>query len=191
MPFPPLFPSSYSYGFCCRFRRGAPFGSMQTLAKVASACKSHWITVRIKVSSMGPSRHVLAAALTFVGIGIVSGADAYAQSCKVEAPQMCSQWLWEEINGGIPAHLDCAGGNSTCIAIIKGDIKVNGYKRQSWGWHALADNFLSPASITVFVPNGCACDTGGVDCVCLYPPVGTKFDCPNLANPSGTPDCKP
>lgn len=189
MPFSLLFPATLS-SVRARLRRRASLGSIPCVAEFASACKSHWITLRIWMPSMGAARHIAAAMLTVVGIAIAPASGAWAQSCKVQAPQMRSSWLWEEINGGIPLHLDCAGGHLTCIAIIKGDMKVNGYKRQAWGWQTLASNFPSPGSIEVFVPNGCACDVAGVDCVCLYPPVGTTIVCPNLANPnSNIGDC--
>jgi len=136
------------------------------------------------------SHHVAAALLALAGVVLVSASGAWAQSCKIQAPQQCSQWYWEETNGGIPGHLECPGGGFTCIAVVKGDMKVNGYKRQSWGWHALASNFPSPGSIEVFVPNACMCDAGGVECVCLYPLVGVQVFCPNLANPnSNLGDC--
>jgi hypothetical protein len=121
--------------------------------------------------------------LAFAGITIVSASGALAQSCKWEAPQMCSHRHWAETNGGIPEHLDGVGGNTTCLPIVNGDMKANGYKLQGYGFRALASNFPSPGSIEVFMPNGCGCDVGGFDCVCIYPPVGMKVDCPNLSNP--------
>ena len=189
MPFSLLFPATLS-SFRARLRRDASLGSIRCVSEFASACDAHRITLRIWMPSMRPSRQLAAAMLAVVGITIASASGAWAQSCKVQAPQLCSHWLWEEINGGIPIHLDCASGTFTCVAIIKGDMKVNGYKRQAWGWHTLAGNFPSPGSIEVFVPNGCACDVAGVNCVCLYPPVGTTVVCPNLANPnSNIGDC--
>ena len=185
MPFSVLFPATLS-SVRARLRRGASLRSIPCVAEYASVCKSSWITLGIWMPSMGAARHIAAAILAVVGIAIASESGAWAQGCKVEAPQMCSSWLWEEINGGIPLHLDCAGGHLTCLAIVKGDMKVNGYKRQAWGWHTLASNFPSPGSIEVFVPNGCACDVTGMDCVCLYPTVGTTVVCPNLANPNSS-----
>ncbi len=185
MPFSLLFPATLS-SVRARLRRGASLGSIPCVAEFASPCKSHWITRGIWMPSMGVARHIAAAMLAVVGIAVASASCAWAQSCKVQAPQMCSSWLWEEINGGIPLHLDCTGGQFTCLVIVKGDMKVNGYKRQAWGWHSLASNFPSPGSIEVFVPNGCACDVAGLDCVCLYPPVGTTVVCPNLANPNSS-----
>lgn len=123
------------------------------------------------------------AMLAFAGITIVSASCALAQSCKREAPRMCWHRHWAETNGGIPEHLDGVGGNTTCLPIVNGDMKVNGYKLQGYGFRALASNFPSPGSIEVFMPNGCGCDVGGFDCVCIYPPVGMKVDCPNLSNP--------
>jgi hypothetical protein len=189
MPFSLLFPAILS-SVRARLPRSASLGSIPCVAEFASACKSHSISLPLWIPSMGAARHIAAAVLAVVGIAIASASGAWAQSCKVQAPQMCSSWLWEESNGGITLHLDCAGGHVTCLAIVKGDMKVNGYKRQAWGWHTLASNFPSPGSIEVFVPNDCACDVTGMDCVCLYPPVGTTVVCPNLANPnSNIGDC--
>ena len=188
MPLPSLLPTPLS-SFRARLRRGAPLGSIRHVAEFASACEAHRITLRIWMPSMRPSRHIAAVMLAVVGITIASASGAWAQSCKVAAPQLCSHWLWEEINGGIPIHLECPGGGLTCIPRVRGDMKVNGYRREVWGWHTLAGNFPSPGSIEVFVPNGCACDASGTDCVCLYPPVGTTVVCPNLANPNSNREC--
>jgi hypothetical protein len=141
------------------------------------------------MASVGRCSRIAAAMLAFAGIAFVSASGALAQNCKWEAPQMCSQWYWNEVNGGTPIHLECPGGGLTCIPRVRGDMKVNGYRREVWGWHTLAGNFPSPGSIEVFVPNGCGCDASGTDCVCLYPPVGTTVVCPNLANPNSNREC--
>jgi len=95
----------------------------------------------------------------------------------------------DEVNGGTPISVLCPTGNVNCIPIIKGEKKVNGYKRQGYGRHALVSAGPSPGKIEVFVPIGCACDAGGFDCVCMYPPVATTIVCPNLANPGHTINC--
>jgi hypothetical protein len=191
MPLPSLLPAPLS-SFRARLRRDAPLGSIRRAAEFAFESTAHLVTLRTWMASLGRSSRIAAAMLAFAGIAFVSASGALAQNCKVEAPQMCSHWHWEETNGGIPQHLDCPGGFLTCLPIIKGDMKVNGYKLQAWGWHTLANSFPSPGSIKVFVPNGCACDVGGLDCVCLYPLVGMTIPCPNLANPdSGFGDCRP
>ena len=126
---------------------------------------------------------------SFVGLSVLLANGARAQSCKWEAPQMCSHWHWDEVNGGTPISLLCPSGNVNCIPIIKGDMKVNGYKLWGVGWDALVTASPSPGRIEVFVPIGCTCAVGGFDCVCMYPPVSTKIACPNLANPGHTMNC--
>ena len=182
MPSPSLFPAPRS-SFLARLRRGAALGAIRRAADFAFESTAHLVTLRIRMASMGSSRHFAAAMLAFAGITIISASGALAQSCKWPAPQMCSQWYWAETNGGIPEYLDGVGGNTTCLPIVEGDMKVNGYKLQGYGFRALASNFPSPGSIEVFVPNGCGCDVGGFDCVRIYPPVGMEVDCPNLSNP--------
>lgn len=189
MSLPSRFPLT-QFSLRARARRGAPLGFTRRAVEVASACNSRRIHLRALIPSEVTSHHVAAAVLALAGVVVVSASGAWAQSCKFQAPQMCSSWLWEEINGGIPLHLNCTGGHITCLAIVKGDMKVNGYRRQAWGWHTLASILPNPGSIEVFVPNGCACDVTGMDCVCFYPPVGTTVVCPNLANPnSNIGDC--
>ena len=96
MPFSLLFPATLS-SVRARLRRRASLGSIPCVAEFASACKSHWITLRIWMPSMGAARHIaaamLAATLTVVGIAIAPASGAWAQSCKVQAPQMCSSGL--------------------------------------------------------------------------------------------------
>lgn len=100
MPFSLLFPATLS-SVRARLRRRASLGSIPCVAEFASACKSHWITLRIWMPSMGAARHIaaamlaatLTAMLTVVGIAIAPASGAWAQSCKVQAPQMCSSWL--------------------------------------------------------------------------------------------------
>ena len=92
MPFSLLFPATLS-SVRARLRRRASLGSIPCVAEFASACKSHWITLRIWMPSMGAARHIATAMLTVVGIAIAPASGAWAQSCKVQAPQMCSSWL--------------------------------------------------------------------------------------------------
>jgi len=187
MPLPSLFPAPLS-PFRARLRRGARLGSIRRAAGFAFESTAHLGTLRIWMASMGYSPCIVAAMLAFAAMAIVSANDALAQSCKWPALQMCSQWHWAATNGGIPQHLECPGGGLTCLPIIKGDMKVNGYRLQGYGFDDLFSH-PSPGSIRVFVPNGCACDVGGADCVCLYPLVGTPIACPHLSFPGPTPDC--
>jgi hypothetical protein len=138
---------------------------------------------------MTPARHIYAAVLAFVGLAIVSANGAWSQSCKWEAEQMCTQWHWDEVHGGIPIHVNCPGGHVTCIPIITVDLKVNGYKRQGFGWHELVTAGPSPGRAAFYPPVGCTCDAGGFNCVCVYPQVATEIVCPNLANPGHTINC--
>ncbi len=181
MPLPSLFPAHLSSSRA-RLRPGAPLGSIRRAAAFAFESTAHLVTLRIWMARMGYSPRIAAAMVAFAGIAIVSASGALAQSCKWEAPQMCSQWLWEETNGGIPIHLECPAGNMTCIPLVRNDMKVNGYKLQGYGWHALANNFPSPGRIVVQLPMGCACDVGGFDCVCVHD-APQEIPCPNLANP--------
>ncbi len=140
---------------------------------------------------MAFSRHIVVAVFAFVGSTIVAANSAWSQDCKWQAEQLCTQWYWDEVNGGIPIHLNCAGGNFTCLPRIAVDMKANGYKRQGYGWHKLVAAGPSPGRAEFYPPVGCACDVGGFNCVCVYPLVPTYIDCPNLANPSHTINCPP
>lgn len=186
MPFPSLFTAPLS-PFRARLRRGAPLGSISRAAEFAFESTDHLVTLRIWMAGMGYSPCILAAMLAFAGMAIVPASDALAQSCKWEAPQMCSQWHWAETKGGIPEHLDCTGGNTTCPPIVKGDMKLNGYKLQGYGFHALASH-PSPGRIVVQLPVDCACDVGGFDCVCVYD-APQEIPCPNLSNPGVVINC--
>lgn len=187
MPSPSLFPAPRS-SFLARLRRGAALGAIRRAADFAFESTAHLVTLRIRMASMESSRHFAAAMLAFAGVTIISASGALAQNCKWPAPQMCSQWYWAETNGGIPQHLECPGEGLTCLPIIKGDMKVNGYKLQGYGYDALFSH-PSPGSIEVFVPNGCECDVGGTDCVCIYPPVAMTVACPHLSFPGPALTC--
>jgi len=66
-------------------------------------------------------------------------------------------------------------------------MKVNGYRLQGYGFHALASH-PSPGRIVVQLPVACACDVGGTDCVCVYD-APQEIPCPNLSNPQGPVTC--
>lgn len=186
MPLPSLFPAHLS-SFRDRLRRGAPLGSIGGAAAFVLESTAHLVTLRIWMARLGYSPRIAAAMLAFAGIAIVSASGALAQSCKWEAPQMCSQWYWHEVNGGTPIHLECPGGGLTCIPRVRNDMKVNGYKLQGHGFDALFSH-PSPGRIVVQLPVACACDAGGTDCVCVYD-APHEIPCPNLSNPGAVINC--
>jgi hypothetical protein len=186
MPLPSLLLAPLS-SFRARLRRGAPLGSIRRVAEFAFESTAHLVTLRIWMASVGRCSRIAAAMLAVAGIAFVSASGALAQNCKWEAPQMCSQWYWHEVNGGTPIHLECPGGGLTCIPRVRNDMKVNGYRLQGYGFHALASH-PSPGRIVVQLPVACACDVGGTDCVCVYD-APQEIPCPNLSNPQGPVTC--
>lgn len=135
------------------------------------------------------SRCVAAAALAFVILAGTLASGARAQSCKWEAPQLCLSWYWLEAYGGVVQHVQCSNGSMTCVARVRKDIKINGYKIQGYGWQQLANAGPSPGDASFFPAVGCVCVPGGSLCECVYPSLPIDIDCPSLANPNTWPDC--
>lgn len=138
---------------------------------------------------MASSRRALAAAVALVVFATVLASGARAQNCKWEAPQMCLSWYWLEAYGGVIQNVQCPNGSMTCVARVRTDIKINGYKIQGYGWQQLANAGPSPGDASFFPAVGCVCVPGESPCECIYPSLPSYIQCPSLANPNTWPDC--